>query len=231
VDQEDLEVASVAVRSERRCDRVRPPKVPPRDRWQRIRGLHCRVDTQSARAAYQHRSLVSHVRAMASTERISRGGVVGARDPSQGEFLRVGWRPASYATHSGDAHPDHSRTQVATCHNDCRELLQTRFEPCLHPDDRPATVVQVERPRGLAPARLGASSGRFGLSCSVHCVVRALGLSSVLGVGDVVAPRGRPLGDGDVRHEVVVSGTVPVFLTVWCDVDVAGADLDDFLTP
>ncbi len=38
--------------------------------------------------------------------------------------------------------------------------------------------------------------------------------STVLVVGDVVAPRGRSLGNGDVRHEMVVGGTVPVFLAV-----------------
>jgi hypothetical protein len=60
-------------------------------------------------------------------------------------------------------------------------------------------------------------------------VVRALRLSTVLVVGDVVTPGGRTLGDGDVGHEVVVGGTMPVVLTVWGDVNVAGADLDDLL--
>jgi hypothetical protein len=49
---------------------------------------------------------------------------------------------------------------------------------------------------------------------------------AVFGVGDVVAPGGRTAGDGDVGHEMVVGGAVPVLLTVGGDVDVARPDLD-----
>ena len=52
---------------------------------------------------------------------------------------------------------------------------------------------------------------------------------AVFGVGDVVPPRGRALGDGDVGHEVLVAGAVPVLLTVRREVDVAGPELDDLL--
>jgi hypothetical protein len=74
---------------------------------------------------------------------------------------------------------------------------------------------------------LSALSGRTLKSGSD--VVRALRPSTVLVVGDVVAPGGRTLGDGYVGHEVVLGGTMPVVLTVRGDVDVAGADLDDLL--
>lgn len=66
---------------------------------------------------------------------------------------------------------------------------------------------------------------------SGSAVVRALRPSTVLVVGDVITPGGRTLGDGDVGHEVVVGGAMPVVLTVRGDVDVAGADLDDLLAP
>jgi hypothetical protein len=53
---------------------------------------------------------------------------------------------------------------------------------------------------------------------------------AVLGVGDVASPVGGTVGDGDVGHEVLVVGAVPVLLTVGCEVSVAGPELDDALT-
>src|SRR2546426_12273962 len=50
----------------------------------------------------------------------------------------------------------------------------------------------------------------------------------VLGVGDVLAPVGVALGHGEVGHEVIGGGAVPVPLGGRVD-DVAGADGDDGL--
>jgi hypothetical protein len=48
----------------------------------------------------------------------------------------------------------------------------------------------------------------------------------VFGVGDVVAPGGWALGDGDVTHEAVVGGAVPVLVAVRCVVNVTRAELE-----
>jgi len=47
----------------------------------------------------------------------------------------------------------------------------------------------------------------------------------------MVARGGRTLGDGEVSHELVMGGSVPVLLAVRRPMDVAWADLDDVLAP
>ena len=114
------------------------------------------------------------------------------------------------------------------------DLSDGRAMPCLA-WQRDAVFVCELIPSGRAWQRMPAlarcrRSGRPDLK-SGYAVVRVLRPSTVLGVGDVVTPGGRTLGDGDVGHEVVVGGTMPVVLTVRGEVDVAGADLDDLLAP
>jgi hypothetical protein len=41
---------------------------------------------------------------------------------------------------------------------------------------------------------------------------------------------GSAFGDGQVRHEVIGSGAVPVFFAVGCEDDVAGVELSDLLS-
>jgi hypothetical protein len=41
---------------------------------------------------------------------------------------------------------------------------------------------------------------------------------------------GRAFGDGQVRHEVVEAGAVPVFFAVGCEDDVAGIEIGDLLS-
>lgn len=56
-----------------------------------------------------------------------------------------------------------------------------------------------------------------------------IALAVILGVGDVRAPVRRAFGDGQMAHEVVGPGTVPVFLAVGREDDVARIELDDLL--
>ena len=51
----------------------------------------------------------------------------------------------------------------------------------------------------------------------------------VLVVGDVVAPVGGYFGEGQVGHEVIWGGAVPVFFSVGRVDDVPGAELDGLL--
>ena len=67
---------------------------------------------------------------------------------------------------------------------------------------------------------------------------RLLRLAVVLGVGYVRSPVGLRLltvayafGDGEVGHEVVGGGAMPVLLVGGCVDDVAGSDLDDVAAP
>src|SRR3954469_13948495 len=82
---------------------------------------------------------------------------------------------------------------------------------------------------GLTVSRWRSSTRRRGV-CESEGSVGILRLrvgAPVVGVGDVIAPGGRAAGDGEVGHEVVVAGAVPVLLRVVGVVDVAGAELDD----
>src|SRR5882672_8510069 len=56
-------------------------------------------------------------------------------------------------------------------------------------------------------------------------------LAVVLGVADVRTPLRRALGNGQMRHEIAGTRTVPVLLAVRGEDDVARIDLDDLLTP
>jgi hypothetical protein len=51
----------------------------------------------------------------------------------------------------------------------------------------------------------------------------------VLGVGHVRSPVGGALGDGEVCHEVIWRGAVPVLFAVGCEDDISGAEFDDLL--
>jgi hypothetical protein len=54
-------------------------------------------------------------------------------------------------------------------------------------------------------------------------------LALVLDVGHMRPPMGSALSDGQVRHEVIGRGAVPVFLVVGCEDDIAGIKFDDVL--
>src|SRR3954452_12529517 len=63
-----------------------------------------------------------------------------------------------------------------------------------------------------------------------RCVSRSARLLLVFGVGEVVVPLGVAFGDGDVGHEPIGPGAVPVLLAAGNADDVAGADNDDRAT-
>jgi len=53
----------------------------------------------------------------------------------------------------------------------------------------------------------------------------------IFGLGEVIAPHGLAFGDGDVGHEVVGAGTVPVLLTALDADHVAEPDGDQWTSP
>ena len=55
-------------------------------------------------------------------------------------------------------------------------------------------------------------------------------LAMVFGVGDVRSPVRGALGDGQVGHEVIGSGAVPVLFAVGREDDIAWAEFDDLLS-
>jgi hypothetical protein len=61
-------------------------------------------------------------------------------------------------------------------------------------------------------------------------LIFGLVLAVILGIGDVRPPAGRAFGDGQVRHELVRAGAMPVLLAVGCEDDVAGTELGDLLS-
>jgi len=88
---------------------------------------------------------------------------------------------------------------------------------CIHHRDGRG---RLSRSRGLFPWARDIC-GRVRPGPAVLCP------STIFVVGDVVAPSSRTLRNGDVGHEVVMHGTVPIDLTVRCDKDISGPDLDD----
>jgi len=111
----------------------------------------------------------------------------------------------------------------------------------LDPPTRPAArcirgqpVVAAENPRagspgsGREPPYLK-EPGLDGKRLSIPAPIRSIDLALVFGVGYVRSPVRSPLGDGQVCHEVVGTGAVPVFFSVGREDHVAGIELDHLL--
>ena len=65
---------------------------------------------------------------------------------------------------------------------------------------------------------------------SVHPGVPSVRAAVILGVGHVWPPVRRTLGDGQMGHEVLGTGTVPVLFAVRGEHDITGTEFDDLLT-
>jgi hypothetical protein len=95
--------------------------------------------------------------------------------------------------------------------------------------DNPAR--KVAKPRRLPSTRralaevLGDPAQRWLVTPSL----RWLFLAAVFGVGDVRSPVGSAFGDGEVGHEVIRCGAMPVLFAVGREDDISGVEFDDLL--